>query len=209
MRKLGSILIIIGIVVASYPLADNFYSHYWQQKLFKQFQASGELTSQQHYRNLNQVFISDIKVDHETEPNQRQQQIRIVNEVIGIIEIAKIDLALPILNDTDEISLKKGAGHLKGTSVLGEIGNSVVAAHRGHSYGRLFNRLNEVDIEDEIIIKTQKGIYTYRVFDKKIVKPNDLSVLDSNDQEKILTLITCEPILNPTHRIIIHAKIQA
>ncbi|MGM0882619.1 MAG: sortase [Bacillota bacterium] len=39
-----------------------------------------------------------------------------------------------------------------------------------------------------------------------IVEPTDVSVLNYNNKDKLLTLITCDPIINPAHRLIIHAK---
>ena len=92
--------------------------------------------------------------------------------------------------------------------MFGEIGNAAIAAHRSRTFGRFFNRLDEVKIGDEIVIKDKNTTYTYTVFDKKIVRRCYVSVLDGNGKDKILTLITCDPVDVATHRLIIHAKVK-
>lgn len=104
-------------------------------------------------------------------------------------------------------NMKHAAAHMKETAPIGEIGNAAIAAHRSRTAGRLFNRLNEVKVGDTISVKTSDQEYEYEVYDISIVEPTDVSVLNGNKQDKILTLITCDPLVNPTHRLIIHAKI--
>jgi sortase A len=131
-----------------------------------------------------------------------------VEKAIGILYIDKIQLKLPILNGSTASHLEKGAGHLPGTDLLGEFGNTAIAAHRSHTYGRFFNRLNELEKGDIIRLKSLAGEFQYDVYDVKIVHPNDLSILNRNGKEKIITLITCDPIYEATHRLIVHAKMK-
>ncbi|MFW5433754.1 sortase [Paenibacillus apiarius] len=56
-------------------------------------------------------------------------------------------------------------------------------------------------------IETTNNAYVYKVNTKFVVEPEDLSVLDQNKDDKELTLITCEPMDNPTHRLIIKEEI--
>ncbi|MNP46569.1 Sortase family protein [compost metagenome] len=97
---------------------------------------------------------------------------------------------------------------MKETTPIGEIGNAAIAAHRARTTGRLFNRLNEVVIGDTITVKTSDQTYNYEVYDISVVLPSDVSVLDGNNKDKILTLITCDPLVDPTHRLIVHAKLS-
>ncbi|MEK4508765.1 sortase [Paenibacillus sp. FSL K6-2524] len=71
----------------------------------------------------------------------------------------------------------------------------------------MFNRLNEVEVGDEIVIEMGKTSFNYIVYKISRVKPTDVSVLNRNKKDKILTLITCDPLVNPTHRLIVQAKI--
>lgn len=129
-------------------------------------------------------------------------------KALGKIEIPSVKIKMPIVEGTGVEALRRSAGHLTGTDMPGEIGNSVIAGHRGYSEGRLFNRLDELKVGDKIIVTTKKGKFTYEVYETKIVVPTDLSVLNRNSRDKVLTLITCTPMFKSTHRIIIHAVIR-
>ncbi|MNJ78497.1 Sortase family protein [compost metagenome] len=57
-------------------------------------------------------------------------------------------------------------------------------------------------------MQNEKEKYKYKVYNIIIVEPTDLSVLDKNDEDAIITLITCDPMINPTHRLIVQAKLE-
>lgn len=208
MRKLLAIFLIFsGIVIMLYPKGTQLYSSYMQKKLLNKWenQTTGESSLVNNsYKDLNQVFAeSKNNEESETGPDtvNGEQQI-----LIGTIEIKKINLVLPILEGANQKNLKIAAGHLEGTSFPGEPGNMAIAAHRSRTYGKMFNRLNELKPGDEIIVKDRKHTYTYQVYNISIVEPDDLSVLKRDGNNQILTLITCDPIDTGTHRLIIHAK---
>lgn len=131
-----------------------------------------------------------------------------LKNMLGILEIAKIKVRLPILDGTSEDNLRIGAGKLEGTAPIGEIGNTVISAHRSHTYGWLFNRLNELEIGDEIKITTAENTYSYIVFDIKVVEPSDNSVLAQSDNDRLLTLTTCDPLYTASHRLIVQARME-
>ncbi|QNO14222.1 class D sortase [Alkalicella caledoniensis] len=202
MKRISSILIIVGILIACYPFARDTYRGYWELKLLKQWE---EGSVGQQFREMNDVLNTGEQIPSEDDATVYNPSIQ--EGTMGIIQIPKIDVLLPILPGASNSNLNKGAGHLTETNELGEIGNSAVAAHRSHTYGRFFNRLDELEVGDKIIIKTYSGEFIYTVYDKKIVVPTDLSVLKSTKEERILTLITCTPLYRSTHRLIIHAKV--
>lgn len=125
---------------------------------------------------------------------------------IAMIEIPAIDLKLPVLEGATKANMKYAAAHMTETAPLGEAGNAAIAAHRARTKGRLFNRLNEVKIGDQIEIATEGGRFVYEVFEISVVEPTDVSVLEPRGDDRMLTLITCDPLKNPTHRLIVHAK---
>jgi len=49
---------------------------------------------------------------------------------IAILRIPRIDLEVPVLEGTDELSLNRGVGHMIGTANPGENGNMAIAGHR-------------------------------------------------------------------------------
>ena len=126
-------------------------------------------------------------------------------EVVGVLKIEAIDLNLPIIKGLNHTNLKIGVALLADTAMLEEEGNSVIAGHRGHSRGRLLNRLDEVNVNDRVMVVTKEKEIPYRVFNKVIVEPQQTDLL-APTKEKVLTIVTCEPVRNPTHRLIVQAK---
>ena len=111
------------------------------------------------------------------------------------------------MEGTTSSVLKVGVGKLIGTSDFGEVGNTALSAHRSHSYGQNFNRLNEIQEGDLITITTMDAVYNYEVYNILVVKPSDVSVLKKSKTESILTLITCHPLYTATDRLIVQAKL--
>jgi sortase A len=127
--------------------------------------------------------------------------------VLGIMKISKIKVNDPIVEGVAKENLRVGLGHLPGTAGIGEIGNCAIAGHRSYTFGRFFNRLDEIKMGDIIIIETKEFVFTYEVYEILVVEPTDTSVLKKNEGEKTLTLITCTPKMVATHRLIVHAKL--
>lgn len=125
-----------------------------------------------------------------------------------MIGIDRIDVELPILEGATKQNMKHAAVHISETSLPGQPGNAAIAAHRAHTTGRLFNRLNEVVLGDEIKIRRHGQEYLYEVIRIKIVEPTDISVLNNEGDDRLLTLITCDPLINPTHRLIVQARMM-
>ncbi len=129
-------------------------------------------------------------------------------KVLGIIRIEKIKVNAPIVEGVKASNLKAGVGHIPGTAALGEPGNSALAGHRSYTFGKFFNRLDELEPGDEILIITKKEELKYRVYKKLVVKPDDVSVLEGDKDRSIITLITCTPIYVASHRLIVHAGLE-
>ncbi|MCK8061459.1 MULTISPECIES: sortase [unclassified Fusibacter] len=125
--------------------------------------------------------------------------------LLGRIAIASINVNMPLVEGTSASDIAISAGHLENTAYPGHIGNSVIAGHRGYNYGLLFNRLDELEKGDRIVLTTSQGTFTYEVYQKKIVVPEDTSVINQTDTHRVLTLITCEPLYKSTYRLVIHA----
>ncbi|MCT4544167.1 MAG: class D sortase [Vallitalea sp.] len=139
---------------------------------------------------------------------QKKTEIKQKPKAVAVIKIDKIDVNLPIANGIDLETLKYSIGYMPGSGKFGEIGNAVLAGHRSHTYGVFFNRLNELENDDKIIITIKDKEYVYTVYEKKIVEPDDISVMKGSSKYKVITLITCDPVIGATHRLIIHGVIK-
>lgn len=156
-----------------------------------------------------QGLVDDMQLeDGKSQPKEVYESVTYqVDDVIGVIRIQAIDLEYPIIEGTGDAQLAKGIGHIDYTDSLGQYGNTGLAGHRAHRFGRLFNRLDELKNNDIIQVISDGYSYEYVVYEKLIVEPSDISVLNRNGDFRVLTLVTCDPMINPTHRLIIHAYI--
>jgi sortase A len=199
-----------------YPKANEWYNDWQQDKLLESAELSTTESTpppdlKSRYAEVTQLLAEESVLDAQAQPQETEKpepEIEVGGKVIALIEIDKIDLKLPVLEGATKANMKHAAAHMKETTPLGEIGNAAIAAHRARTTGRLFNRLNEVVIGDTITVKTSDQTYNYEVYDISVVLPSDVSVLDGNNKDKILTLITCDPLVDPTHRLIVHAKLS-
>jgi sortase A len=203
MKRVAYLLIVAGIITMAYPKAKSMYFSYQEQKLLEEWEASAEGSKiQQSYQQLDAVFLE------ESRPTTNKDTSDSKPSILGKLIISRIDLAIPILEGASQENLKVGAGHLMGTSPIGETGNAAIAAHRSYTYGKQFNRLPEVALGDRIHIETTQKKLTYTITEKTLVKPTDRSVLLDNKNEAMITLITCHPMKNPTHRLIVKAVLK-
>jgi len=133
------------------------------------------------------------------------------------VTVPKINIQIPIdysLNTYDENtienSLKSGAIHYPNTVLPGQNGN---ASYFGHSSGNIFNNgkykfaftlLHDLTTGDLFYINYQGKTYAYRIFDKQIVPPSDVSVItDTRGKQATAELITCDPPGISTNRLVV------
>lgn len=109
-------------------------------------------------------------------------------QTIGLVEIPRLRFSAAVAEGDDDGTLKKAIGHLPDTPFPWSLGNSVLAGHRDTH----FRALRELRIGDELRMRTSHGEFKYRVADKLIVNPEDVSVLAKSPARR-LTLVTCYP----------------
>ncbi len=126
----------------------------------------------------------------ETKLARTESPVIAVNEgsPLGRIEISAVGLIAMILEGTDEGTLQRAVGHIRGTPLPGQRGNVALAGHRD----TFFRGLRNIHEDDEITLTTLSGSYRYRVDSTKVVEPEDIEVLDEAADD-MLTLVTCYP----------------
>lgn len=112
--------------------------------------------------------------------------------------------------------LESSLAHFEGTGLpISEVNNNIVIY--GHSAGgdyysrtkditAAFSQLSDIKIGDEITIDMEGEAYTYRVTKTKIVKPDDISIINGSKNRETLTLFTCYPNGNNSKRFVAVAK---
>ena len=136
----------------------------------------------------NAQIIEEIKQHEEmTEPIKFDN-----NSVIGIINIPKTELEYPILDTTTKDNMKTSITRFSGGNV-NEIGNLALAGHNNYD-GTMFGRNDELVAGDKIYLTDlQKNTVEYEIRSIFVTDPNDVSILETKEEEtREVTLITCE-----------------
>ena len=233
MKKISIILVVAGVLVALIPVVGQIYTQYREDRMMSEWLNSADVPDGgnasetdpgEAYSQLQDAFDSEsASTNTATEASsgeaatsgaeQAGTQAKAVKKapqqtVLGIIQIKKIDVKAPIVEGVKSYNLSRAIGHIPGTAELGQPGNCVLAGHRSYTFGKFFNRLDELVIGDEITITTKKEDLTYKVSKVSIVKPDDVSVLDGSKDENNITLVTCTPIYIASHRLIVNAGLE-
>lgn len=126
-------------------------------------------------------------------------------QLLGRLEIASLGLSVPVLEDCDSPTLRRGVGHVPGTAVAGGLGNMVLAGHRD----TFFRPLRRIAPGMEIRLVAPSGRWRYVVDRTEVVQPEQTSILGIGDVPE-MTLITCYPfefIGAAPRRFIVHAHL--
>jgi len=107
---------------------------------------------------------------------------------LAVLRISKINLEVPVFNDTSDFTLNRGVGRILGTARVGEAGNLGIAGHRDG----FFRGLQNISPGDSIELVAPRGSDQYAVSEIRIVTPDDVSVLRPT-AVPTLTLVTCFP----------------
>jgi len=107
---------------------------------------------------------------------------------IAVLKIPRVDLVVPVLPGTDELTLNRGVGHIEGTALPGTVGNVGIAGHRDG----FFRGLKDLAVGDRLELVTLDHTEAYRVESLTIVPPEQVSVLDPTSVPTV-TLVTCYP----------------
>jgi sortase A len=137
------------------------------------------------------------------------------------LEIPDLKITAPIVLNVDGNNkesymkaLEGGIAHMKGTALPGNSGNGVIFGHSSYyedqpgNYKSIFATLNNLSIGDPITVEKQGGNLNFIVFNKQIVDPDDVNVVNQNYSKKELTLITCWPINTTKQRLIVSAELK-
>jgi LPXTG-site transpeptidase (sortase) family protein len=107
--------------------------------------------------------------------------------------------------------LGKGIAHAQGTFFPGENGPIYLFGHSTNyqanvsKINAIFYLLKNLEPEDKIEIIYQGKTFIYKVAEKKITKPDDLSAINSNSDGEKLILQTCWPPGTTWHRLLVIA----
>ena len=228
MKKKSSKIVIILIFLAGlslllYPFIANQWNNHRQKQLIGNYESvisdkkaagnidyAAEMKKAEAYNDalLPSILPDSFAVaDASTETDSSyEDSLNIAGDgMMGIVEIPKIAIKLPIYHGTGDEVLQKAAGHLEGSSlpIGGESTHAVISAHRGLPSASLFTDLDQLEIGDHFLIHVLDETLCYEVDQILVVDPEDTSALAVEDGEDLVTLLTCTPYGVNTQRLMV------
>ncbi|HEX7134579.1 MAG TPA: class E sortase [Iamia sp.] len=123
------------------------------------------------------------------------------------LKAPSIGVEVVVVEGTTQAALRAGAGHYPETTLPCGSGNVAIAGHRT-TFGKPFNRLDEIPPGAEITLETPVGTCTYKVREAAfVVTPDDVRVAAPTDTPQ-LTLTTCHPKGSARERLVLQADLM-
>ena len=216
------IIFLAGLSLLLYPFVANQWNNYRQKQLisgYEQVVSDKEAAEGIDYdaerkkaEDYNEALLPSILPDSFAIADASEEDQIYMNtlniagdEMMGIVEIPKIDIKLPIYHTTEEDVLKQAAGHLEGSSlpIGGKSTHAVISAHRGLPSASLFTDLDQLKKGDHFLIHVLNETLCYEVDKISVVKPEETSSLAVEEGEDLVTLLTCTPYGVNTERLLV------
>lgn len=208
-------VLLLGVCVLLYPAASALLAKMKQAQVISNYRST--------VRNMTDTQIEKLKADarkyNETlsgavlsDPfsggkKHETHSVKMLNigEMIGYLEIPKINVYLPVYHGTSQEILQKGVGHLENTSLpVGGAGtHSVLSGHRGLPSATLFTDLDQIAKGDKFYLHVLNEVLAYEVDQIKVVNPQDTSDLTIQKGKDYVTLVTCTPYGINTQRLLV------
>lgn len=225
-KKQGStflviLLFIVGLALLFYPYIANEWNTYRQSQLISNYETvleekQDEIDYQDEWNRANaynQSLLPSVLPDSfaiaaaQDEPDKEYMACLNIAEdgMMGMIEIPKINVKIPIYHTTSEEVLQKAAGHLEGSSlpVGGNDTHAVISAHRGLPSAALFTDLDRLSEGDHFLIHVLGETLCYEVEEINVVEPEQTELLAVEPGRDLVTLLTCTPYGVNSHRLLV------
>lgn len=221
---LMGILLLIGVLIISYPFVSNQLNTFLDQQLISYYQSQAqkmsEIEKQQKRNQLERVNqelaqrastpgIKETQASAETKDSESVDTPDYYERhTIGVLKIPLIGVLLPIFDQTTDTLLKRGATLLEGASypIGGEDTHAVLCGHRGLTSATLFTDLPKLQIGDAFYIETFDDTLAYQIDQIKTVAPDDTEALKIVKGSDYVTLLTCTPYMVNSHRLLVRGK---
>ena len=157
-------MLVIGVLLLGYVASEYWGMYHHQQQLAAQWEQQAAAA------------------------NVPGKAMLSAEDLLTRVVIPKISLDAIVVEGASRRDLSDGPGHMKETAQPGQPGNAVITAHRD----TFFRHIYELGKGDDILVRRAGQVYKYQVTGKKIVVPEDVSVIEPT-ADATLTLITCYP----------------
>lgn len=127
------------------------------------------------------------------------------SSAIGELNFPSVGISLPVYHGTGDEVLRKGVGHLYGSSlpVGGPSTHTVLTSHSGLVNARLFDSLHQAEVGQLFSVQVLGETHWYEVDRIDVIAPEDTQLLRIVPGHDYTTLITCTPIGINSDRLLV------
>ena len=213
-----TVVFLLGLLVLLYPTLSDIYNKLRNQSLIVNYENvvssipendySDMMRQAREYNDQHTVNVFTDAFDGEEYILSHPYDTLLNpggNNIMGHIEIPKINVRLAIGHGTGSDILEKGVGHIEGTSlpIGGESTHSVLSAHRGLPSAKLFTDLDEIVEKDKFFLYILNEKLAYEVDKITVIEPTEVEELAIVEGEDLVTLLTCTPYGVNSHRLLV------
>ena len=213
-------VLLLGLGALAYPTVSNYLMERNGSYVIDEYRAQVDQTDQaaleqawQEAIEYNQTLSGSPAHDPFLDGTgmampENYYEVLNLNDTMAYVDIPKIGVHLPVYHGTSEEVLRRGVGHLEGSSlpVGGADTHTVLTGHTGLSNARLFTDLQELEVGDLFYIYVLDQVLAYRVDQIKVVEPDDTSYLKREIGKDYATLLTCTPYGINSHRLLVRGE---
>ena len=209
-------------VLVIVPVGVDQYRRYEDARIIDQYQKGLERAGEEalsrllvqcrsynrrHPNVLLKDVFSQVAEDARQAPLLEEIQANGAGGVLGVLEIPKIGVMLPIYPSSDGHAIRNGAAFVEGTSLPagGESAHTVLAANRDWLMDRQFRRLDRLRLGDLFAVSVLGESTTYEVDSIQIVDPDAMDAPLSMDGA-YCTLMARGPEWNGSQRLLVRGK---
>ena len=204
---------VVALGLLLYPLVGELLSEKYHSDVETSYTAAiedtddAELTAQREAAEQYNAMLSGATITEggaSAPPLAYAQQLT-VGGVMCYVDIPKINVYLPVQHGTGAETLEKSVGHVVGTSlpVGGSSTHAVLSAHSGLASSKLFSDIDQLTEGDTFYVHVLGEVLAYEVDSINTVLPTDTSLLQIEEGEDLVTLVTCTPFGINTHRLLV------
>ncbi len=206
---------IVGLSLLLYPTVSNYWNAKHATQAINRYNAQVSEIDENDYQQMwkdaimyNRDLIgSENTTELSAEMKKRYDKcLNLFSDgIIGYVEIAKLDVSLPVYHGTADSTLQVAVGHLEWSSLPtgGKGTHCVLSGHRGLPNAKLFTDLDKLREGDKFTLHVLNEKLTYEVDQIRTVLPNDTADLMIQNGKDYCTLFTCTPYGINTHRLLV------
>ena len=173
----------------------------------------GELLNERYHSDVETVYTNAIEDADDAKLAEQRRAAEMYNAMLrGEAAVSTGGAFAPPMLYAGQLTvgtgvetLERAVGHVVGTSLpVGGAGtHAVLSAHSGMASAKLFSDIDQLVKGDVFYIHVLGEVLAYEVDQIATVLPGDTSLLQIEDGQDLVTLVTCTPFGVNTHRLLV------